>query len=129
MGRSVSVSGISILLAVFLSASLCPVFAADEDKRYEVRTISAVESCSALNRALVTAKKHDDWRYLYGFSLYTMGYLTGINRVASDTYDIAGTKNTKTLMVWLEKYCAKHPEDSFNNALVRLTAELYPHRR
>ena len=129
MSRFYPASGVSLLLAIVFSVSLSPVLAADKDKRYEVKSISAVESCSALNRALATAKNHDDWRYLYGFSLYTMGYLTGINRIAPDTYDIAGKTNTKTVMVWLEKYCAKHPDESFSSALVRLTAELYPHRR
>ncbi len=90
--------------------------------------MSAVESCAGLNGALSKAKDQDNWGTLYEFSLYTMGYLTAINRLAPNTYDIAGKKNTKTIMVWLEKYCKEHPEDSFDTALYRLTAELYPHR-
>ena len=93
-----------------------------------MRTIDAVHSCVGLNTALAKAKNQDDWGDLYGFSLYTMGYLTGINRLAPNTYDIGGKKNSKTLMVWLESYCAAHPNDSFDRALYRLTAELYPHR-
>jgi hypothetical protein len=31
-------------------------------------------------------------------------------------------------MVWLERYCAEHPDDSFDYALYRLVAELYPDR-
>jgi hypothetical protein len=109
-------------------ASIAPVFAADTNRHYQVRAIDAVENCAGLNRALAKAKRQDDWGDLYGFSLYTMGYLTGINRLAPNTYDIAGKKNTKTLMVWLEKYCAEEPDESFDNALYRLTAELYPNR-
>ncbi|MEZ5572425.1 MAG: hypothetical protein R3E64_10425 [Halioglobus sp.] len=57
-----------------------------------------------------------------------MGYITGINRLAFDTYDIGGKKNSKNLMVWLEHYCAENPDDSFDVALYRLTAELFPTR-
>ena len=118
----------AILLTLMYCVTSTPVFAADTDRRYQVRAIDAVESCAVLNSAVGKAKNQDNWGTLYGFSLYTMGYLTAINRLAPNTYDIAGKKNTKTLMVWLEKYCAEHPDDSFNNALYRLTAELYPRR-
>ena len=117
-----------ILLALMFFVALTPVFAADKDRQYHVRAIDAVGSCGQLNRALAKAKTEDDWGALYGFSLYTMGYITGINRTAANTYDIAGKKNSKTLMVWLQKYCAEHPQDSFENALYRLTVELYPDR-
>ncbi len=117
-----------VLLAGMFAVTWTPVFAADTDRHYQVRAIDAVESCAGLNGALGKAKDEDNWGALYGFSLYTMGYLTGINRLAPNTYDIAGKKNSKTLMVWLEKYCAEHPDDSFDHALYRLTAELYPHR-
>ncbi len=117
-----------VLMTLMYFVTFTPVFAADTDRHYRVRAINAVESCLGLNRALAKAKNQDDWGDLYGFSLYAMGYLTGINRLAPNTYDIAGKKNTKTLMVWLEKYCAAHPDDSFGNALYRLTAELYPTR-
>jgi hypothetical protein len=116
------------LLAAMLTVTWTPVFAADTERHYQVRAIDAVASCAGLNGALGKAKDEDNWGTLYGFSLYTMGYMTGVNRLAPNTYDIAGKKNSKTLMVWLEKYCAEHPDDSFDNALYRLTAELYPHR-
>ncbi|HEY6132154.1 MAG TPA: hypothetical protein VIV27_09050 [Halioglobus sp.] len=117
-----------ILLILIGSVSLIPVFAADKDRKYHVRVIDAVGSCERLNSALAKAKTEDDWGALYGFSLYTMGYITGINRTATNTYDIAGKKNSKTLMVWLQQYCDEHPQDSFDYALYRLTVELYPDR-
>jgi hypothetical protein len=113
---------------MMLSIVIAPVFALDSHKQFRVRANDAVKSCKGLNKALAKAKKQDDWGDLYGFSLYTMGYLTAVNRLASNTYDIAGKKNSKTLMVWLEKYCAEHPDDGFDNALYLLTVELYPNR-
>jgi hypothetical protein len=117
------------LLATFILTSIIvPVLASDSHKNFRVKAIDAVESCRGLNKALSKAKKQDDWGDLYGFSLYTMGYLTAVNRLAANTYDIAGKKNSKTLMLWLESYCAEHPGDRFDDALYQLTVELYPER-
>jgi len=116
--------------ALLLVCALLPPLdhAADEHGQYRVLTINSVETCSDLNTAVEIADIEDDWRLLYTFSVYTMGYLTGINRLAFDNYDIAGGKNVKTHMVWLQRYCAENPSDSFDRALFRLVAELYPLR-
>jgi len=117
-------------VAVLLQFAVAPCVlqAADAERQYHVRAIENVASCSELNHAVFSAKKEDDWRALYAFSLYTMGYMTGINRLAFDTYDLGGKKNSKNLMVWLEKYCARNPDDSFDRALYFLTLELFPNR-
>jgi hypothetical protein len=116
------------LLALVLSFTTGAARGADANKQYGVRTFDKLENCVALNQAVKSAKKYDDWRALYGFSLYLMGYLTGINRMAFDTYDIGGRKNSKILMVWLQDYCAANPEASFNTALHQLIIEVYPER-
>ena len=123
-----SATEIGSALVLVLSVFCSPVYAADKDRQYRVRAIDTVESCEALNAAVDKANHEDDWGALKGFSLYTMGYLTAINRLAPDTYDIAGSKNVKTLMLSLKTYCAEHPDDSFDYALYRLVAELYPNR-
>lgn len=118
----------SCLLALGLASVQGASHAADANREYRVRATNKVDSCAALNRAVVAAKKEDDWRALYGFSLYMMGYLSALNRVAYDTYDIAGKTNSKTILVWLENYCEQHPDDSFDTALVQMSAEFYPNR-
>lgn len=128
MRKNRAVSAASVVLALAVCAGQNAARAADEGQQYKVRAFAKVETCYALNRAVHSAKNEDDWGALYGFSLYTMGYLTGINRLAHDTYDIGGRKNSKTLMVWLEQYCLENPEDSFDAALYHLTAEIYPTR-
>lgn len=128
MMRSAFLSAVIFAAALILPPFTVQTMAAGADSQYHVRNIDNVETCAQLNRAVLTAKKEDDWRALYAFSLYTMGYITGINRLAHDTYDIAGRKNSKTLMVWLKNYCAEHPDDRFDQALYQLTLELYPVR-
>ena len=116
--------------ALLLAIALVPALAraADTQKQYHVLTIDSLETCADLNNAVTIADEEDDWRLLYTFSVYTMGYLTGVNRLAFDTYDIADGKNVKAHMVWLQRYCAANPRDSFDRALFRLVAELYPQR-
>jgi len=116
----------ALLLAITLAPALAG--AADTQQQHRVLTINSLEICSDLNNAVKIADEEDDWRLLYTFSIYTMGYLTAINRLAFDTYDMAGGKNVKAHMVWLQHYCADNPRDSFDRALFRLVAELYPQR-
>ena len=68
---------------VLVWSLLCSIsHAADGDRAYRVLAINTVETCSDLNTAVAIANDDDDWRLLYTFSLYTMGYLTGVNRLA-----------------------------------------------
>jgi hypothetical protein len=119
---------VRIILIMAVSLICSPVLSADKDGQYLVSATHEVVSCRGLNSALAKAKSADSWTTLYAYSLYTMGYISGINRLAHDTYDIAGHKNAKTLLVWLERYCAENPADSFDQALFRLTLELFPNR-
>jgi hypothetical protein len=128
MSTTTSALGRATALLLLLTSIPSLACAADTHGKYRVLTIDSVETCSDLNNAVATADVEDDWRQLYAFSVYTMGYLTGINRLAFDTYDIAGGKNVKIHMVWLQRYCAANPGDSFDLALFRLVAELYPRR-
>lgn len=116
---------VSALLGAILS---CPTHAADDARAYRVLTINTVETCADLNAAVQIANEEDDWRLLYTFSIYTMGYLTGVNRLAFDTYDITGGQNVKTHMVWLQRYCQEHPRANFDEALHQLVIKLYPRR-
>ena len=128
MKMAILIRVVGVVLAVSLLLTTGAARGADTNKHYSVRTFDNLESCVALNQAVISAKRDDDWRTLYGFSLYLMGYLTGINRLAFDTYDIGGRKNSKILMVWLQDYCIEHPTESFNSALHQLTIEIYPQR-
>ena len=121
-------ASLRLLLAVVLSLSCLPASGADKDGQYRVQSVPKVQSCAGLNRAVAKANDDNDWGDLYGYSLYTMGYLTAVSRMASNTYDIAGGKNSKNVMLWLRGYCSSHPHDSFDRALFLLTGELYPAR-
>ena len=112
----------------------CPVLslpsvAADAGQNYRVLSTDLVDSCAAMNAAVMLAQEDDNWSPLFAFSMYTMGYVTAVNRFAFDAYDVAGGKNPKNLLLWLERYCEEHPGKSFDEALTQMVAELYPSRR
>jgi hypothetical protein len=45
-----------------------------------------------------------------------------------DTFDIGYGKDIESMDIWLENYCAKHPDNFFNNAVESLIFEIYPDR-
>lgn len=119
---------IRFCLLLVLMLALDNVIAADADRQYRVHAVAKVTGCAGLNEAAAKAHNDNDWGDFYGYSLYTMGYLSAVNRMAPDTHDIAGGMNNKNIMRWLRRHCAAHPEESFDRALVLLTWELYPQR-
>ncbi|HXX57593.1 MAG TPA: hypothetical protein VEI96_06295 [Thermodesulfovibrionales bacterium] len=57
------------------------------------------------------------------------GYISGFNTGSEETYDIVGTKDFDSLMVWLENYCKANPLDAFGVATGKLMIELFPQRK
>ena len=62
------------------------------------------------------------------FEQWLDGYLSAVNLVLPDTYDILGDKKRETAVAWLDVYCTQNPDDAFGFAANRLAAYLYPNR-
>jgi hypothetical protein len=62
------------------------------------------------------------------FEEWLDGYLSAVNLVLPDTYDILGDKKRAAAAAWLDVYCAGNPDDPFGFAANRLAAYLYPNR-
>ena len=62
------------------------------------------------------------------FNQWLDGFLTAYDMYTPDTYDIGYGKDIESMDIWLENYCAKHPDSFFNNAVESLIFELYPDR-
>jgi len=62
------------------------------------------------------------------FNQWLDGFLTAYDMYVPDTYDIAYGKNIESLDDWLENYCAKRPDNFFNDAVESLIFEIYPDR-
>ena len=127
--ESVRIKNVAVTILIVCLSLVQVSHGADANGNYRVMTTDLVKSCAALNAAVTLAQVEDSWAPLHGFSLYTMGYLTAVNRLAFDTYDLAAGKNPKNLLLWLERYCEAHPGKSTDEALHELVKELYPTRR
>jgi hypothetical protein len=62
------------------------------------------------------------------FDRWLEGYLSAVNLVLPDTYDILGDYKHETAVAWVDAYCSRNPEDQFGFAANRLAAYLYPNR-
>lgn len=63
---------------------------------------------------------------MYGGWLY--GYMTAVNQVTPDTFDLATWQDLNTLSNFLIEYCAKNPRMSFAQAVFNMTNALKPMR-
>lgn len=63
---------------------------------------------------------------MYGGWLY--GYLTAVNQVTPDTFDLATWQDLNTLTSFIVDYCRKNPRTSFAQAVFNMTAALKPTR-
>ncbi|MDZ4344008.1 MAG: hypothetical protein U1E51_16435 [Candidatus Binatia bacterium] len=57
---------------------------------------------------------------------WVMGFFTGVNYSAQDTYDVTGGTNLDGVLGWLDNYCRDHPLETFARAMERLLVELRP---
>ena len=119
-------TAVALLIVLLLAVPDCQ--GADANGNYRVMASDYVKNCAALNVAVSLAQEEDNWSLLYGFSVYTMGYITAVNRLAFDTYDLAAGKNPKNLLLWLENYCERNPGKSIDEALHDMVSALYPER-
>lgn len=59
---------------------------------------------------------------------FLMGFLTAVNLLMDDTYNIAGDKALEDILVWLDEYCAARPMSSFEAAISSFTTEHFAAR-
>jgi len=65
-----------------------------------------------------------------GFTMYLLGFQTGYNMLAEDTYDIFPARDGEyPLLSWVENFCRAHPTSNFGNGVVALANEIRPKRQ
>jgi hypothetical protein len=110
-----------LILAVTLLGAIPGAWARDAGGSYA--TVEA-RSCDAL----LQDKKARGFEY-NADTTWVAGYLTAYNALTPDTADILGGTDLSGAMLRLQRYCEAHPADSLAQAMLALTAELYPGRR
>ena len=57
------------------------------------------------------------------------GYMTAVNNITPDTYNIVGAESLSGSMAWIEAWCADKPDKTMTDATIALTRDLYPRRQ
>lgn len=107
------------LIALVLSGS---TLAADSAGKFAVKG-AGITRCSHYVTQ-VDEKKSE----FYVYAGWIEGYLSGVNGYQKDTFDIAPWQNTKLLALMLAAHCRENPQESFAQAVRRMTEALFPRR-
>ena len=59
---------------------------------------------------------------------YVAGFVSGVNLISPETYDVLGQSNVDGALLWLKNYCEKNPLEKLGKPMAELMAELYPKR-
>lgn len=54
------------------------------------------------------------------YKIFLMGYLTAVNTLSEDTYNVTGSQPLDAALGWLTEYCGAHLMDSFDRAVQQL---------
>lgn len=110
------------LLVAVVPAGPMPAVAEDESGTFAVEGIGQTR-CSDY----VQAREKRGQRY-FNYGGWIDGYLTAYNHHTADTYDITPFENIDLLATVLGRFCQRHPEVPFFQAIASMVEELKPHR-
>lgn len=115
-----------IALVVALLA-FAPVFASEAGGHYYVGGGTGAVKCPEFSDVMRRARADGIGSVQYmrqtnGFTMYLLGYQTGYNQQAPDTYDIFANISPDQALAWIDNYCQAHPLDTFSKALLALAA-------
>ena len=109
-----------LIVAAALLCVACGARARDASGSFE--TVGA-KSCAAFMRD----HKAQSWAY-NADTAWVTGSLTAYNALTPDTSNILGGTDVSGAMLWLQKYCLAYPDNGLADAMLALTAHLYPNR-
>jgi len=123
-----------ITIALLLSIVTGAAFAADSNGNYMVGGGAGSVSCGEFAETLENAKAHGYGTIEYvttmqGFTMYLLGFQSGYNKAAPNTYDIFSGIEEKELMSRLSKFCRANPGTRFGVAVAVLAENNYSVRR
>jgi hypothetical protein len=88
----------------------------------------AIKGAGATSCAQYTQALDDKAREIYLFAGWIDGYLTGVNQLQRETFDVAPWQTTELLAQLLANYCRQRPEAQFMLAATHLLQSMYPVR-
>ena len=118
---------------LFATALLFPIvsWAADQDGYYRPYFMESENIDYTTCKSFITARdlaRQGHFAVQNQFNQWLDGFLTAYDMYTPNTFDIAFGKDLESLDGWLENYCAKHPDNFFDDAVESLIFELYADR-
>jgi hypothetical protein len=113
-----------------LLALLVPCTTGASDKgQYAIRYPGAGDSCGKFVSARDEARRGAPSRE-NEYRLWLEGYITGISMAAPNTYDVAGSVDLDSMLLWVENRCKQTPLKPFTDTVEALVVEeLMPKRQ
>ncbi len=108
----------AVLAAGMASSSL----GADAEGRFAIRGLGGADC------ARFMAAREAGGAEMSGWAGWVEGYLTGVNRLQADTYDVASWQTAELLLARMGKFCAENPEARFSEGLDLLIASIFEDR-
>jgi hypothetical protein len=102
--------------------------AADENGQYATLSAPNESSCGTFLSARDEAHRGQFARQNM-YKSWLMGFITGYDFGAPDTYDIAPSMDLDTMMAWVENYCRRNPMATFGEGAGALVTQLTPDRQ
>ena len=118
MNKAVTLWGV-LLLSLFAQNA----FAADKNGRYWIYGVGR-QVCETYLEARVNGGFSE-----ISYKNWVSGYLTASNRLSGDTYNLLGDADFSGALVWVDKYCKKHPRNTIYMAMANLNAVYYSKRK
>lgn len=119
--RLAALAFVAALGAALGAAALAPPAAAmDGQRRYYV--IGSVATATCLQYGGFSAEQ------IGQFEFWMAGYLTAMNRLTPDTYDLVGTTKPEQIHAWLRQHCQQNPNQLMAVAVHALAEALHPQR-
>ena len=87
--------------------------------------VATMEKARTLGIGTVQYAEHTS-----SFVMYILGFQSGYNMAANDTYDVfPGTNGDYAMLAWIESYCRSHSSSRFGDGLVALARDSNVHRQ
>jgi hypothetical protein len=117
-----------VLIVLTMSLFPASINATDKNDDYRTSIVQGIMGSCASYVASRDSDRRGNHVPLNAHTAWLFGYITAINRLQADTWDIQGGQDLEAILLWLENYCKKNPLERFAGAVAVLTVELYPKR-
>jgi len=87
-------------------------------------TAQGEESCGQW----VNFRNEGGWELAYSFG-WIAGYISAYNRQTPGVYNILGSTDIDSVILWMDKYCQENPLSNLTTGMDVLTDELWPNRK